>query len=269
MTGQASCVAVLVKSVPVGGAFLRPVDGRLSRDGLPHGLDPVNEVAVEWSVRLRETGAIDRVVAISMGPADAGLALRRAIALGCDEAVHVCDPELAGSEVRRTAAVLAASVRLVGAALAVLGYESLDGSSGALPGALAALLGWPLVSRARHAQLADRSALPDGSVTVERDVGKGPERVCCGVPAVLSFVDGAVTPRYPKLKEVIAARSAPLRTLTAKDLGLRGAHHTGMRERTLRLEMLPDGDRQPRVVGLNDGVEELYRQLVQVGAAGG
>lgn len=263
MTAALTCAAVLVKSVPVGGAFLRPVAGRLSRDGLPHGLDPVNEVAVEWAVRLREAGMVDRVVAVSMGPAHAELALRRALALGCDEALHVCDSALAGSEVRRTAAVLAAAVRQVEAELALLGYESLDGSSGAVPGALAALLGWPLVSRARDAQLTGES------LTAERDLGGGAERVRCGVPAILSFVDGAVTPRYPKLREILAARAAPLRTLTVAELGLPAPSQLGPQERTIRLEVLPEIDHQPRIVGLEEGVEELYRVLAEVGATDG
>src|SRR4051794_37371789 len=96
-------VAVLVKHVPIGGASLRlELDG-LRRDGVAHGLDPLNEVGLEWALQQREAGLVDRVVAVTMGPTDAVDTLRRTLAIGADEAVLVTDPRLAGADVRQTA----------------------------------------------------------------------------------------------------------------------------------------------------------------------
>lgn len=252
------CIAVLVKSVPVAGGHLRPDGDRLTREGAVHGLDPVNEVAVEWSVAVRDSGAVSEIVAVTMGPDGAADALRRSLAMGCDRAVHVEDPSLVGADVRRTAAVLAATVEQVGADIVVLGSESLDGSSGAVPAAVATALGRPLLSRVRTASLVG------ATVTAERDHGRGSERVSSPVPVVVSFVEGGIDVRYPKLREVLAARSAPLEHRSAADLGVETSRTDG--ERVVRVEALDVRPRTPLRTTLDDGVAHILDELTAVGA---
>ena len=91
-------VLVAVKSVPVGGRHLRVMGDALTREGISHGLDPVNETAVEWALQLREHGDAKRIVAATMGAADSEDALRRALAMGCDEALRVTGDGLAGGD---------------------------------------------------------------------------------------------------------------------------------------------------------------------------
>jgi electron transfer flavoprotein beta subunit len=249
--------AVLVKAVPVGGQSLRVVDGQLVRDGVPHGIDPLNEVGLELALAARRSGALDEVVAVSMGPESAADALRRALAAGADDVLHVADAGLAGADVRRTADVLAAAVRRLDACLAVFGYESADGSSGVVPSAVAALLDWPLVSRVRHA------TVDSDVVTAERDLGIGPEVAVTRLPAVLSVVDGAIEPAYPTLKQVLRAKHAELPVVTLDDLGTPSAEHRPG-ERVVGLRRVATTHRQPVVLSLDEGLDLLTEELRDV-----
>ncbi|MHB8339780.1 MAG: electron transfer flavoprotein subunit beta/FixA family protein [Mycobacteriales bacterium] len=243
---------VAVKHVPVGGAFLRVEGARLTRDGVSHGIDAINEVALEWALQAREAGQLDRVVALSMGPRHAADSLRQAIAIGADEAILVSDERLAGADVRTTALVLAAVTTRLSAALLLVGYESLDSSSGAVPAATAAMLRWPLLSRFRGGEL-------DGDVVRgQRDLGSGAQTVEADLPAVVSVVEGHVTPRYPKLKAVLLARTAPITTLTSADLGVTPA--TG-NEVVVGLRKVAGVVKRARFAGFDDGVAELFSLL--------
>lgn len=234
-------MAVCVKAVPLDGT-----DGAVD-------LDPVNEVSVEWALRQREAGHCGDVVAVTMGPAGASDALRRALAMGCDHALHVVDPALAGACVGTTADVLAAAVRHADASLAVFGYESLDGSSGAVPSAVAATLGWPLLSFARDAWFDGRL------LQAERDMGRGPEVVRAELPAVVTFAAGNVEPRYPTLRAVIAARTAAIATIELTGLGIAQVRTGG--ERVVAMRPVATRPRTTRVVVADEGPDEILRLL--------
>ena len=99
-------IVALVKNVPDTWSTKKlSEDHTLDRDAVDEVLDEVNEYSVEAALRLRESDpdAGWRVVALTVGPAGADEALRRAIAMGADDAVHVLDDALAGSDVLGTA----------------------------------------------------------------------------------------------------------------------------------------------------------------------
>lgn len=239
-------IAVLVKSVP-------------------QGLDPINEVALEWALRQRADGRAASVTAVTMGPPGAVEGLRRALAFGADDALLVTDPALAGSDVRRTARVLAAAVGHVGAVVAVFGYESSDGSSGVVPAAVATVLGWPVLSRVSDAQWNDSDRSDGDTIDVDRDAGHGAERVRVGVPVVLTFVEGRVAPRYPAMRDVLRARRAPVQQIDHRGLGLddvESVHH----ERVLSTSPVELSSRQPRFVAEGDGADAILALLAEAGA---
>jgi electron transfer flavoprotein beta subunit len=241
---------VAVKQVPIGAASLRVVAGELTRKGVSHGIDPSSEVALEWALRQRDAGAFDEVIAVTIGDESAIDTLRQAVALGADDAVLV--PAEAEPDTRTTARLLAATATRRHAELVVLGYESLDGSSGTVPGAVAATLDRPLVSRMRD------GAVQDGVLSGSRDLGAGPQTVSAALPAVVSVVEGAVTPRFPKLKQLMAARSAPITHLTPDDAGIPSSPTA---VRTVSIDPVPQQETSARVVGFDEGVNELFDVL--------
>ena len=107
-------------------------------------LNPYDEYAVEEALLIKEAAG-GEVPVLCLGPVDATDAVRKALAMGADDAVLVTDPALAGSDAQATAAVLAAAIRTVVCDLAIFGLRSTDGETGAVPAAVAELLGLPLL----------------------------------------------------------------------------------------------------------------------------
>lgn len=249
-------ILIPVKDVP---AHLRLSGGRLTRQGVPHRLDPVNQIPLEWARNLRSAGTSVRVIAVTMGPPAAVGALRMALALGADEALHITGDALAGADVRTTARALSATARMTGADVVACGYESADGSSGAVPSAIAAYLDRPLLSRATTA------TLTESALTVRRDLGAGPEEATAPLPAVVSFVEGGLEPAHPSLREVLRTRSAVPTTLSAAALGLNPPAESAM---DVRAQAARTRHRATTVVGLDQGVDLLVGLLTRDGANG-
>ena len=120
-------VAVLVKYVPEPTEpWTFGPDNTLDREAVEGRLSELDEYAVEQAVRLRESGAADEVVHVTLGPPEASVALRKALAIGGDAAVHVVDDAVHGSDALGTSLVLAEALRRVGADLVLTGMASTD-----------------------------------------------------------------------------------------------------------------------------------------------
>ncbi len=98
--------------------------------------------------------------------------------------------------------------------LIIAGTESSDGYTGTVPEQLAELLGLPSVTFAKTVQVTD------GALKVDRQTEAGYDEVSCSLPAVVSVTAGVVEPRYPSFKGIMAAKSKPVDTVTAADLGV-------------------------------------------------
>lgn len=252
---------VFGKYVPIGGSHLQVNDDQIERIEVAMGLDPVDEVGLEWALQARAAGMITRVVVATMGPDDAVAVGRRARAMGADDALLVSDGRLAEADVATTARVLARIVRHLQASIAVFGYESLDGSSGTVPAAVAAVLDWPLASRCHTTELHDD--VP-ARVVAQRDTGEGRRTIHAHLPAVLSFAEGGVIPRYPKLKDVLRSRKLDIPTLSLDDLPPDPgwvAPADRATERVAGVRSLSDAAREPIVLRGTAGVDALLDLL--------
>src|SRR5881398_2519 len=106
-------IAVCVKQVPEGHGRIDPGTKRLDRSG-EGALNPFDANAVEEALRLKEAAGEGEVVLVSMGPAKALDALRKALAMGADRAVLVSDSALEGADLVATSKVLAGALALWG-----------------------------------------------------------------------------------------------------------------------------------------------------------
>lgn len=225
-------------------------DGRMVRDGGDGTLNELDENAVEAALALVEEHG-GEVVAVTVGPPDAVDAVRRALQMGAEQAVHVLDDAIAGSDVFGTAAVLAAAVRHLGAQepvdLVVTGMAGLDGLTSLLPAALAAELDLPQLA------LAAEVTVTDGTVRVRRELDQATEVLEAALPALVSVTDQANEPRYPNFKGIMAARKKPVDVLTLADLGLDAARVGAAGARTEVVEAAPRPAREDRVLVTDDG----------------
>jgi electron transfer flavoprotein beta subunit len=257
-------IVVCVKHVPdIQSDRSLGADGRVVRDGGDGTLNELDENAVEAALVLAASSPSPAtVVALTVGPAEAADAARRALQMGADRAVHVRDDAIAGSDVFGTTAVLAAAVRHLAADgpvdLVLTGMAALDGLTSLLPAALAAELGLPQLT------LAAEVAVEDGTVRIRRELDGASEELAAPLPALVSVTDQANSPRYPNFKGIMAARSKPLTVLSLADLGVDPATVGAGAARTRILEAAPRPPREDRVLITDDGTAgvQLARFLV-------
>jgi electron transfer flavoprotein beta subunit len=208
-------IAVCVKQVPEGNSRIDPGTKRLDRSG-EGALNAFDANAVEEALRLKEATGEGEIVLISMGPAKASDALRKALAMGADRAVHVSDEAAAGSDLVATSYALAKALEREGADLILFGQQAGDSDGAVLWAAVADHLRLPVVSQAAEVTHAD------GKLTVKRQTEFGYDVIEAPLPAVVAVSDAINEPRYPSLKGIMGAKSKPQETLSLSDLGVEG-----------------------------------------------
>ncbi|WP_298457964.1 electron transfer flavoprotein subunit beta/FixA family protein [uncultured Cellulomonas sp.] len=245
-------IVVCVKFVPDIQADRRlGQDGRVVRDGGDGTLNELDENAVEAALALAEAAGDSEVVALTVGPAGAEDAVRRALQMGADRGVQVLDDALAGSDVFGTVTALAAAVRRIAADgpvdLVLTGMAALDGLTSLLPAALAAELDLPQLT------LAAEVAVEDGAVRIRRELDGASETLAAPLPALVSVTDQANAPRYPNFKGIMAARKKPIQVLALADVGVDPAAVGAAGARTRIVGSSPRPPREDRVLITDDG----------------
>jgi len=208
-------IVVLVKHVPEPTATWRFADDlTVDRAAVEGRLSQLDEYAIEQAVRLTEGGVAADITCLTMGPAPAADSLRKALAMGGHDGVHVLDDSLHGSDALSTSLVLGKALRRTGFDLVLCGMASTDAEMSVVPSMVAERLGVP---QATHAS----AISTDGtSVTVRRDLDAATEEVTVSLPAVVSVTDQSGEPRYPAFKAIMAARKKPVQTWSLADLDL-------------------------------------------------
>jgi len=208
-------IAVCVKQVPEGSRRIDPETKRLDRSG-EGALNPFDANAVEEALRLKDAGGEGDIVLVSLGPAKAQDALRKALAMGADRAVLVSDEAAAGADLVATSAALAKALERESADLILFGQQANDSDGAVLWAAVADRLRLPVVSQAAEITHAD------GKLTVKRQTEFGYDVIEAPLPAVIAVSDAINEPRYPSLKGIMGAKSKPQETVSLADIGVDG-----------------------------------------------
>ena len=207
-------IVVCVKYVPDATGDRHFADDlTLDRDDVDGLLSELDEYAVEQALQIADAaddGA--EITVLTVGPEDAKDALRKALSMGADKAVHVEDDDLHGTDVMGTSLVLAKAIEKVGYDLVVCGMASTDGAMGVLPAILAERLGVPQVT------LLSEVSVADGTVKGRRDGDTASEQVEASLPAVVSVTDQSGEARYPSFKGIMAAKKKPVQAFGLDDL---------------------------------------------------
>ncbi|WP_345696193.1 electron transfer flavoprotein subunit beta/FixA family protein [Kitasatospora terrestris] len=208
-------IVVCVKYVPDATGDRRFADDTTTdREGVDGLLSELDEYGVEQALRIAEANEGAEVTVLTVGPDDAKDALRKALSMGADKAVHVNDDDVHGSDVIATSAILAAALTRTGFDLVVCGMASTDGTMGVLPALLAERLDIP------QATLLSEVAVTGTTVTGRRDGDAASEQVRAALPAVISVTDQSGEARYPSFKGIMAAKKKPVTSLDLDDLDI-------------------------------------------------
>jgi electron transfer flavoprotein beta subunit len=160
-----------------------------------------------------------KVTVVSLGSDSTRDTLKRAIAMGADAAIHVNDPALNEADSTTTARALAEAIKKIGSFDLVLsGRQASDTDGGQVHLGIAQHLGLAAISPVQKIE----EAAAD-SVTIERIVEDGFQRLKVRLPALLGISSEINDPRYPPLKGIMAAGRAQIPVWTAADLGLDGS----------------------------------------------
>ena len=211
-------IVVLIKQVPDYENRQLSEDFTLDRAGSDPVLDEINEKAIEIALQLKEAGKADNVTVLTAGPATAESAIRRALSMGADDAYHLSDDNLHGSDAIQTGWALASAIgQLEKMDLLIAGNESSDGVGGVIPAMLAHFLGLPQLTHMRTIEI------DGGKITGERETDDGVFGVEATLPAVVSVSEKVVEqPRFPSFKGIMAAKKKPVEALTLAGIGVEG-----------------------------------------------
>lgn len=210
-------IVVAVKYVPDATADRKfNADNTVDREGVDGLLSELDEYAVEQALQIIEAGE-GEVTVLTVGPADAADAVRKALQMGADKGVHVIDDAVHGSDVFATAKILAEAIKKLEHDLVIFGMGSTDGNTGVVPTLVADILGVPAVT------FGGKLTLDGDTVTIGRDGDTATLEVQASLPAVVSVTDQTDEARYPSFKGIMAAKKKEVVEWSLADLGLDGA----------------------------------------------
>ncbi|MGR4864256.1 electron transfer flavoprotein subunit beta/FixA family protein [Caulobacter sp. LARHSG274] len=175
-------------------------------------MNPFCEIAVEEAVRLKEKGAADEVVIVSIGPQQAQETIRTALAMGGDRGILIVTD--ADPEPLAVAKLLAAVVAEEKPGLVLMGKQAIDGDNNAVGQMLSALLDWPQATYASAVEIAGATA------KVTREVDGGLQTLEVDLPAVVTADLRLNEPRYASLPNIMKAKKKEIASKTVADYGV-------------------------------------------------
>jgi electron transfer flavoprotein beta subunit len=214
-------VIVCVKQVPDTTQIkVDPVKSTLIREGVPFIINPFDTHAVEESLRLKDKYGV-RVVAMSMGPPNTEVTLRKTIALGVDEGILISDRAFGGADTLATSMVLAEAIKRLAereeVAIVLCGLQTIDGDTAQTGPGIATRLGYSQLTLVDRIEGLDLKAK---RVKVRRKLEGRHEIVEAPLPALLTVAREINTPRYPTLPRRLMAAKASITLWDNKQMKL-------------------------------------------------
>jgi electron transfer flavoprotein beta subunit len=208
-------------------------------------MNPFCEIAVEEAIRMKENGTASEIVAVSIGPAQAGETIRTALAMGADRGILVkTDTPV---EPLAVAKILKAVVEEELPGLVILGKQAIDDDCNQTGQMLAALLGWP------QGTFASKIELADGKALVTREIDGGLQTIRLDMPAIVTTDLRLNEPRYASLPNIMKAKKKPIDEKAPDDYGV---------DLATRLEVVKTEEPPARQAGVKvDSVAELVDKL--------
>lgn len=206
-------IVVCIKQVPdTVEVKIDPKTGTLIRDGVPSIINHDDKTGIEAALQLREQLG-GTVTVVSMGPPQADVALREALAMGCDEAILVSAREFGGSDTYATSGILAAALKKIGYDMIITGRQAIDGDTAQVGPQIAEKLHVPQVSYVEEIKEATKDY-----VVVKRQFEDGYHIIKIKTPCLLTAIAELATPRYMSVRGIVEAYEKEIKILGFEDL---------------------------------------------------
>ena len=179
-------------------------------------MNPFDEIAVEQAIRLKESGAADEIVVVSIGVKQAQETLRTALAMGADRALLIIATDHVETDIEplAVAKILAKVVEEEQPGLVLCGKQAIDNDMNATGQMLAALLGWS------QGTFASELTLEESTAVVTREVDGGLQTIKVRLPSIVTVDLRLNEPRYASLPNIMKAKKKPIDTTAAAELGV-------------------------------------------------
>jgi len=217
-------------------------------------MNPFDEIAVEEAIRLKEAGAADEVVAVSIGVKQAQETLQTALAMGADRAILIVATADVHQDIEplAVAKILKAVIEEEEPNLVLAGKQAIDNDMNATGQMLSALLGWS------QATFASKLEIKGDHAVVTREIDSGLQTIKVKLPAIVTVDLRLNEPRYASLPNIMKAKKKPLDQKTAADYGI---------DVSPRLELVKTAEPEARRAGeVVPDVDTLVAKLKERGA---
>lgn len=207
-------IVVCIKQVPdTVEVKIDPKTGTLIRDGVPSIINPDDKTGIEAALQLKEKMAGSTVTVVSMGPPQADVALREALAMGCDEAILVSGREFGGSDTYATSGILAAALKTLDYDVIITGRQAIDGDTAQVGPQIGEKLSLPQVS-----YVEDIQEVAADHLVVRRQFEDGYHIIKIKTPCLLTAIAELAQPRYMSVRGVVEAYEKEIKVLGFEDL---------------------------------------------------
>ena len=172
-------------------------------NGVQYILNPYDEIALSRAIELTEGGKGSTTV-INVGLADAEPTIRKALAIGADDAIRI---NAAPADAYFVAKQIAEVAKNGAYDIIMCGRESIDYNSAQVPSMLAELLDLPSISIIKKLEINGSEA------QIDREIEGGKEVITLSIPFVVSTAEGVAEPKIPNMRGIMSARTKPLQVV--------------------------------------------------------
>lgn len=208
-------IIVCIKQVPdTNEVKLDPKTGTLIRDGVPSIINHDDMNALEEALALKDKYKDVEITVLTMGPPQADVALREALAMGADRAILVSDRAVAGSDTWATSNTLTAAIKKIGSFdMIFCGRQAIDGDTAQVGPQIAEKLGLPQITYVQKLEISG------DTVTAQRALEDGYEVIEVKMPCLITAIKELNEPRYASVRGIFDAyREKTVEVWSAKDI---------------------------------------------------
>ncbi len=248
---------VFIKQVPDTDDVKWTKENNIDRTQMESIINPQDKLAIETALKIKEENGCN-ITAVTMGPSKAEEILHEAIAMGCDDAVLLCDSKFAGSDTNATSKVLAAAVseKFKDTDLILCGQTAIDGETGQTGISLAARLDIPYLTN-----VCQITSISETDINVITETEHEKNTYCIKFPAVLCINNCPNEPIIPKIQGYMKAKDYVYKTYNMYDLNIKD-NETGVKGSPTYVNRVFKND-DKRICKFIDTKDEHFSQKIK------